>query len=107
MAEMRRIIDQGLRNELDSKGYLCPQCHKAFQALEADRLINFQLGTFNCDVCGAELVDNENAENVVGSQDRMQRFNRQMRFILEGLRRTEDMVLPACVFSHRSCGVSV
>ena len=99
MAEMRRIIDQGLRNELDSKGYLCPQCHKAFQALEADRLINFQLGTFNCDVCGAELVDNENAENVVGSQDRMQRFNRQMRFILEGLRRTEDMVLPACVFS--------
>ena len=97
MAEMRRIIDQGLRNELDSKGYLCPQCHKAFQALEADRLINFQLGTFNCDVCGAELVDNENAENVVGSQDRMQRFNRQMRFILEGLRKTEDMVLPAYV----------
>ncbi|KAI0760577.1 TFIIE alpha subunit-domain-containing protein [Fomes fomentarius] len=95
MAEMRRIIDQGLRNELDSKGYLCPQCKKAFQALEADRLMNFALGTFNCDVCGAELVDNDNAENVIGSQDRMQRFNRQMRFILEGLRRTEDMVLPA------------
>lgn len=95
MAEMRRTIDQGLRNELDSKGYVCPQCHKAFQALEADRLMNFMLGTFNCDVCNAELVDNENAENVVGSQDRMQRFNRQMRFILEGLRRTEDMVLPA------------
>ena len=56
------------------------------------------MGTFNCDVCGAELVDNENAENVIGSQDRMQRFNRQMRFILEGLRKTEEMVLPACVF---------
>ncbi|KAI0717042.1 TFIIE alpha subunit-domain-containing protein [Earliella scabrosa] len=95
MAEMRRIIDQGLRNELESKGYLCPQCRKVFQALEADRLMNFALGTFNCDVCGAELIDNENAENVVGSQDRMQRFNRQMRFILEGLRKTEDMVLPA------------
>ncbi|KAI1783309.1 TFIIE alpha subunit-domain-containing protein [Ganoderma leucocontextum] len=95
MAEMRRIIDQGLRNELDSKGYVCPQCHKAFQALDVDRLFNPALGTFNCDVCGAELVDNENAENVVGSQDRMQRFNRQMRFILEGLRKTEDMVLPA------------
>ncbi|KAI0754207.1 TFIIE alpha subunit-domain-containing protein [Daedaleopsis nitida] len=94
MAEMRRIIDQGLRNELDSKGYLCPQCRKVFQALEADRLMNFHLGTFNCDVCGAELIDNENAENVIGSQDRMQRFNRQMRFILEGLRKTEEMVLP-------------
>ncbi|KAI0353960.1 hypothetical protein OH77DRAFT_1406320 [Trametes cingulata] len=95
MAEMRRIIDQGLRNELDSKGYICPQCHKSFQPLEVDRLINFSTGTFNCDICNAELVDNENAENVVGSQDRMQRFNRQMRFILEGLRKTEGMVLPA------------
>ncbi|KAI0724337.1 TFIIE alpha subunit-domain-containing protein [Cerioporus squamosus] len=95
MAEMRRIIDKGLRNELESKGYMCPQCRKTFQALDADRLMNFALGTFNCDVCGAELVDNENAENVLGSQDRMQRFNRQMRFILEGLRRTEGMVLPA------------
>ncbi|KAI0761300.1 TFIIE alpha subunit-domain-containing protein [Trametes elegans] len=95
MAEMRRIIDKGLRNELDSKGYVCPQCHKCFQPLEVDRLINFQKGTFDCDICGAELIDNENADNVVGSQDRMQRFNRQMRFILEGLRKTEDMVLPA------------
>lgn len=61
-------------------------------------MIDFMLGTFICDVCHAELIDNENAENVRGSQDRMQRFNRQMRFIREGLRRTEDMILPAFVF---------
>ncbi|EIW54836.1 uncharacterized protein TRAVEDRAFT_30851 [Trametes versicolor FP-101664 SS1] len=95
MAEMRRVIDQGLRNELDSKGYICPQCHKSFLPLEVDRLFTPATMTFNCDICSAELIDNENAENVVGSQDRMQRFNRQMRFILEGLRKTEDMVLPA------------
>ncbi|KAI0918341.1 hypothetical protein AcV5_002350 [Taiwanofungus camphoratus] len=95
IAEMRRIIDSSLRNELDNKGYICPQCHKSFSPLEADKLIDFAAGTFNCDVCHAELVDNENAESVRGSQDRMQRFNRQMRFIREGLRRTEDMVLPA------------
>lgn len=95
IAEMRRIIDSSLRNELDNKGYICPQCHKSFSPLEADKLIDFAAGTFNCDVCRAELVDNENAESVRGSQDRMQRFNRQMRFIREGLRRTEDMILPA------------
>ncbi|KZT07046.1 uncharacterized protein LAESUDRAFT_725393 [Laetiporus sulphureus 93-53] len=95
IAEMRRIIDSSLRNELDNKGYICPQCHKSFSPLEADKLIDFAAGTFNCDVCHAELVDNENAESVRGSQDRMQRFNRQMRFVREGLRRTEDMVLPA------------
>ncbi|KAI0726537.1 TFIIE alpha subunit-domain-containing protein [Fomitopsis betulina] len=95
VAEMHRIIDSGLRNQLDNKGYICPQCHKAFSPLEADKLIDFAAGTFICDVCHAELVDNENAEDVKGSQDRMQRFNRQMRFIREGLRRTEDLVLPA------------
>lgn len=87
--------------QLDNKGYICPQCHKSFSPLEADKLIDFAAGTFNCDVCHAELVDNENAEDVKGSQDRMQRFNRQMRFIREGLRRTEDMVLPAYVSEGR------
>ncbi|KAF7797340.1 hypothetical protein EIP86_008535 [Pleurotus ostreatoroseus] len=95
VAEMRRRIDTSLRNELDNKGYICPQCHKSFSPLEADKLIDFLAGTFNCDICRAELVDNENAESVRGSQDRMQRFNRQMRLIREGLRRTEEMVLPA------------
>ncbi|KAK7685566.1 hypothetical protein QCA50_011433 [Cerrena zonata] len=98
VAEMRRRIDSTLRNELDNKGYICPQCGKSFSPLEADKVIDFMLGTFICDVCHAELIDNENAENVRGSQDRMQRFNRQMRFIREGLRRTEDMILPAFVF---------
>ncbi|OBZ67660.1 Transcription initiation factor IIE subunit alpha [Grifola frondosa] len=95
VAEMRNKIDTGLRRELDTKGYICPQCHKSFSPLEADKLIDFVAGTFNCDVCRAELVDNENSENVIGSKDRMQRFNWQMRFIREGLRKTEDMVLPA------------
>ncbi|EKM57664.1 uncharacterized protein PHACADRAFT_251430 [Phanerochaete carnosa HHB-10118-sp] len=95
VAEMRRRIDSTLRNELDNKGYICSQCQKLFSPLEVDKLMDFAAGTFICDICHAELVDNENAESVRGSQDRMQRFNRQMRFIREGLRKTEDMVLPA------------
>ena len=84
-----------LGQQLDNKGYICPQCGKSFSPLEVDKLVDFMAGTFNCDICRAELTDNENAESVKGSQDRMQRFNRQMRFIREGLRRSEDMVLPA------------
>ena len=60
-----------------------------------DRLIDFNLGVFVCDVCRAELIDNENADTARGNQDRMQRFNFQMRFIREGLRKTEEMTLPA------------
>jgi transcription initiation factor TFIIE subunit alpha len=36
---------------------------------------------------------------VQGSKDRMQRFHHQIRFIREGLQRTEAMVLPAFVAS--------
>ncbi|KAG1786838.1 TFIIE alpha subunit-domain-containing protein [Suillus plorans] len=95
IAEMRRIIDSGLRNELDNKGYICPQCSKSYTTLEVDKLMDFSRGIFVCEDCRAEVVENENAENVRGSQDRMQRFNHQMRFVVEGLRKTESMVLPA------------
>jgi len=57
--------------------------------------MDFARGMFICDICYAEVVDNENAESVLGSKDRMQRFNNQMRFIREGLQKSEAMVLPA------------
>lgn len=57
--------------------------------------MDFARGAFICEDCKAEVIENENAESVKGSQDRMQRFNHQMRFIREGLRKTEEMVLPA------------
>jgi transcription initiation factor TFIIE subunit alpha len=80
--------------ELDSKGYVCPQCKKTFNTLEVDRLLDMTAMTFVCDVCRHELIDNEDADAVRGSRDRMERFNHQMRFILAGLRASEEMVMP-------------
>ncbi|KAF7986296.1 hypothetical protein HWV62_35242 [Athelia sp. TMB] len=95
VAEMRRRIDTNLRNELDNRGYICPQCKKSYSTIEVDRVMDFVRGVFACEDCGAELVDNEDADSVRGSQDRMQRFNKAMTFIREGLRKSEAMVLPA------------
>ncbi|KAH9075842.1 hypothetical protein EDB83DRAFT_2352605 [Lactarius deliciosus] len=92
--EMHRVIDTGLRNQLDNKGYICPLCSRSYTPLDADRIADYSRGVFICEDCKTELVDNENAENVRGSQDRMQRFNYQMRFIREGLRKSEEMVMP-------------
>ncbi|KAH9043706.1 TFIIE alpha subunit-domain-containing protein [Lactarius pseudohatsudake] len=94
VAEMHRVIDTGLRNQLDNKGYICPLCNRSYTPLDADRIADYSRGVFICEDCKTELVDNENAENVRGSQDRMQRFNYQMRFIREGLRKSEEMVMP-------------
>ncbi|KAF8962636.1 TFIIE alpha subunit-domain-containing protein [Flammula alnicola] len=95
IAKMRYIIDSTLRNELDNKGYICPQCKQSYSPLEVDKLMDFARGILICEICHAEVVDNENAESVQGSKDRMQRFNNQMRFIREGLQKSEAMVLPA------------
>ncbi|KAG5719865.1 Transcription initiation factor IIE subunit alpha [Termitomyces sp. T112] len=95
IAKMRHIIDSSLRNELDNKGYICPQCKQSYSPLEVDKLMDFMRGMLVCEVCHAEVVDNENAESVLGSKDRMQRFNHQMRFIREGLQKSETMTLPA------------
>jgi len=94
VAAMHREIDTGLRNQLDNKGYICPLCNRSYTPLDADKIADLERGIFICEDCGTELVDNENAENVRGSQDRMQRFNHQMRFIREGLRKSEEMVMP-------------
>jgi transcription initiation factor TFIIE subunit alpha len=80
--------------ELDTKGYVCPRCKKTFSTLEADRIIDFVTREFTCDVCQHVLEDNENADSVRGSQDRLNRFNHQMRFIVAGLRASEEMVMP-------------
>ncbi|KAG6902199.1 hypothetical protein C0995_003031 [Termitomyces sp. Mi166 len=95
IAKMRHIIDSSLRNELDNKVYICPQCKQSYSPLEVDKLMDFARGTLVCEICHAEVVDNENAESVLGSKDRMQRFNHQMRFIRDGLQKSEAMTLPA------------
>ncbi|KAF5379153.1 hypothetical protein D9615_006061 [Tricholomella constricta] len=95
IAKMRHIIDSSLRNELDNKGYICPQCKQSYSPLEVDKLMDFARGALICEICHAEVVDNENAESVLGSKDRMQRFNHQMRFIRDGLQKSEAMTLPA------------
>lgn len=95
IAKMRNIIDSSLRNELDNKGYICNQCKQSYSPLDVDKLMDFASGSLICEMCRGEVVDNENAESVLGSKDRMQRFNHQMRFIREGLQKSEAMVLPA------------
>ena len=83
-----------------NKGYICPQCKTSYSPLEVDKLMDFSRNALICEICHAEVIDNENAETVQGSQDRMQRFNHQMRFIREGLQKSEAMILPAYVLPN-------
>lgn len=81
--------------ELDNKGYICPQCKAQYTPLDVGKLMDFMRNAMVCEICSAEVIDNEDAENVIGSKDRMQRFNHDIRFIRDGLQKSESMVLPA------------
>ncbi|QRW19126.1 transcription initiation factor TFIIE alpha subunit [Rhizoctonia solani] len=94
ISAMRRAIDEKLKNELNNKGYICTQCQKTYTPLDADRLFDPMRSAFVCDLCQGELTDNENAENVRGGKDRMQRFNTQTSHIVDGLRKVESVSLP-------------
>ncbi|CAK5274600.1 unnamed protein product [Mycena citricolor] len=95
IAKMRKQIDTKARNELDNKGYICPQCKASYTPLDVANLMDVTLNLLICEICHAEVIDNEDIDLVTGTKDRMQRFNHQMRFIRAGLQKSEDMVLPA------------
>lgn len=80
---------------MQNKGYICPQCKATYAALDVDKLMDFDVGLMLCEICRAEVIDNDNSESAQGNDDRMQRFNYQMRFIRAGLQKSEGMVLPA------------
>lgn len=84
--------------ELESQGYVCPQCKKAFSTLDANSLLDLYRESFFCDVCDSELQDNENEEDVKGSKDRTKRLVEQTTAIRDLLKRMDDVILPRCAF---------
>ena len=63
--------------------------------------MDYSRNAFLCDQCTTspggphELIPNDDEEAARGSNDRMERFNYQTKFIREGLRKSEQMTLPA------------
>ncbi|ORY92804.1 TFIIE alpha subunit-domain-containing protein [Leucosporidium creatinivorum] len=92
--QIKQTVDVRLRNELDSQGFVCPRCKKSFTHLDAGMLMDPFLNVLACDVCGTEVINNENEEEVKGSRDRMQRLVEQTRIIVDLLKKMEEVVLP-------------
>lgn len=89
--------------ELQNQGYVCPNCKKSFTPLDASDLFDPERNILACDVCSAEVDNNENEADVRGNKDRMQRLVEQTRVIRDSLKKMDDVVLPKSVvaFSPR------
>ncbi|RHZ52552.1 hypothetical protein Glove_460g29 [Diversispora epigaea] len=91
---IRQMVSERMRNELENKGYLCPCCKKTFAPLEVRNLLDGAKQAFVCDVCSTELIHNDNAENVKGTELLHGRFMEQSQPIIDLLKIIDKMVIP-------------
>ncbi|GAA5993702.1 hypothetical protein JCM5350_005798 [Sporobolomyces pararoseus] len=94
MWKVQQTIDVKLRNELDAQGYLCPLCKASYTPLDAAQLYDPSRNLLACSICSTEVTNNENEEQVKGNKDRMQRLNRQLKGIVDLLKKLENFELP-------------
>ncbi|GAA5824218.1 hypothetical protein JCM11251_001572 [Rhodosporidiobolus azoricus] len=94
MWKIQQTIDVKLRNELDAQGYVCPLCKASYTPLDAAGLFDPMRNLLACSICGTEVINNENEEDVKGNKDRMQRLNRQTKSIVDLLKGLEKVEVP-------------
>jgi len=59
--------------ESENKGYICPTCQRTYSPLDVLSFTDSVDGLFHCEVCDTILEENDNAENVKGSQEQLSR----------------------------------
>ncbi|KAL0081158.1 hypothetical protein J3Q64DRAFT_1756839 [Phycomyces blakesleeanus] len=106
MYKMQTTVRDNLRTESENKGYICSNCEKQFSTLEVLSLVNPSDGLFHCEACDFVLGENDNAENVKGSQQVLTRLQEQSQPIIHLLKQTDSLVIPSSyIFKPSAVGV--
>ncbi|KAI8382984.1 hypothetical protein BD560DRAFT_385717 [Blakeslea trispora] len=101
MYKMQTIVRDKLRTESENKGYVCQNCEKQFSPLDVLSLVDMTDQLFHCDQCEHILVENDNAENVKGSQQTLTRLREQSQPIITLLKQTDSIVIPSTyIYKH-------
>ncbi|RKP27934.1 hypothetical protein SYNPS1DRAFT_26445 [Syncephalis pseudoplumigaleata] len=81
--------------EQENKGYACPSCRRVFDALDACKNVDPHTCQFMCDQCNVPLEENDNSERLRKANDKLARLTEQTQPIIDLLKQTDSMVLPA------------
>lgn len=101
MYKMQTIVRDNLRTESENKGYVCPNCDKQFSPLDVLSMVDMSDQLFHCDMCENILEENDNAENVKGSQQILTRLREQSQPIITLLKQTDSIVIPTSyIYKH-------
>lgn len=105
MYKMQTLVRDNLRTESENKGYVCPNCEKQFKPLDVLSLVDMTDQMFHCDICDNILEENDNAENVKGSQQVLTRLREQSQPIITLLKQTDSIVIPSSyIYRHTPSG---
>ncbi|KAH9618918.1 hypothetical protein KSS87_006570 [Heliosperma pusillum] len=95
-----------LKDELDSRNtiqeYICPNCSKRYNALDAIRLVSMEDEYFHCESCNGELVaesDKLAAQEIGDGDDNARRRRREK--LKEMLQKIEEQLKPLVVQINR------
>ncbi|KAH7549299.1 hypothetical protein JRO89_XS13G0011100 [Xanthoceras sorbifolium] len=102
-----------LKDELESKNtvqeYICPNCGRRYNALDALRLVSLEDEFFHCENCNGELVaesdklaaqeggdgdDNARRRRREKLKDMLQKMEVQLKPLVEQLNRVKDLAVP-------------
>ncbi|KAK4521201.1 uncharacterized protein ATC70_013146 [Mucor velutinosus] len=101
MFKMQTLVRDNLRTESENKGYICNNCEKQFTPLDVLSLVDMTDQLFHCDVCEHVLEENDNAENVKGSQQILTKLREQSQPIITLLKQTDSIVIPSSyIYKH-------
>lgn len=104
MYKMQTLVRDNLRTESENKGYVCNNCEKQFSPLDVLSLVDMSDQLFHCDMCEHVLEENDNAENVKGSQQILTKLREQSQPIITLLKQTDSLVIPSSYIYKHSAG---
>ncbi|EPY50327.1 transcription factor TFIIE alpha subunit [Schizosaccharomyces cryophilus OY26] len=93
MHQLVKTVEDRMRSDFDSKGYVCPFCQKKYSSLDVLSLVTPE-GTFLCSDCATELKDDEESAEMMSSQKRLGRLMGQVSRIIEALKQVDEIVVP-------------
>ncbi|KAJ1978246.1 hypothetical protein H4R35_001985 [Dimargaris xerosporica] len=99
MWKLQKNAGDQMQTEADKKGYICPQCRTAYDALDILNLCDPTTGLFYCERCRTELIENTQAESNVGAQETLSRLMDQFGPIINLLKKTDSIIIPATTFA--------
>uniref|UniRef100_A0A2P2M1G2 Transcription initiation factor IIE subunit alpha N-terminal domain-containing protein n=1 Tax=Rhizophora mucronata TaxID=61149 RepID=A0A2P2M1G2_RHIMU len=106
---MRKKLKDELENKNTVQEYICPNCERRYNALDALRLVSLEDEYFHCEKCNGELVaesdklaaqeggdgdDNARRRRREKLKDMLQKMEVQLKPLMDQLSRVKDLPVP-------------